>query len=101
MTTTQSTQMHDRTLHAWSVDPADFPTGSPIGQAIEFCLRYAVLAPSTHNTQPWWFAIDGNTVTIGLDVSRGLAVVDPEDREGLISVGAALFHLRVLMKRMH
>ena len=95
--TTTPTQPHDRALYAWAVDAADFPTGSPIGQAIEFCLRYAVLAPSTHNTQPWWFAIDGNTVTIGLDVSRGLAVVDPDDREATISVGAALFQLRVAL----
>jgi nitroreductase len=95
--TTPTPTLHSQALHAWAVDPADFPTGASLTHAIEFCLRYAVLAPSTHNTQPWWFVIEDNRVTIGLDVSRGLAMVDPEDREGIISVGAALFQLRLAL----
>lgn len=81
----------------WIPDPDQFPSKGSVEDALRFCLQYAVLAPSGHNTQPWWFAIEDNTVTIGLDVSRGLAVADPEDREGIISVGAAVLVLRVAL----
>ena len=62
-----------------------------------FLLRYAVLAPSGHNTQPWLFKIAGsnNTIEIYADRSRALPVVDPDDRELVISCGAALYHLRL------
>ena len=81
----------------WAPNSADFPVKGDVEQMVRFCLRYAILAPSSHNSQPWWFKIDDNAVTIGLDVSRGLAVVDPRDREGIMSVGAAVFTLRVAL----
>ena len=97
MTTTDLRVYDSPALQPWTVDAADFPTGGTMAEIIEFCLRYAILAPSSHNSQPWWFAVDGNSVVIGLDPSRGLAVVDPDDREGTISVGAAAFILRVAL----
>ena len=97
MVTQPQVRLDDPALRAWAVDSADFPVGDPLSEALRFCLRYAVLAPSGHNAQPWWFSIDGASVTMGLDPSRGLAVVDPDDREGLIGVGAALFHFRVAL----
>jgi hypothetical protein len=70
----------------------------PHGQSIElraaFALRYAILAPSSHNSQPWLFHVAGDDVEIYADRSRGLHVVDPSDRELIISCGAALHHLR-------
>lgn len=84
---------------AWDVEPSGFPAKGTVEDAIRFCLRYAILAPSSHNTQPWWFRIHDDGVTVGLDVSRGLAVSDPDDREGVMSVGAALFNLRVALAR--
>jgi hypothetical protein len=92
-------QVHldDPSLRGWAVDSAYFPTGDPLSEALRFCLRYAVLAPSGHNTQPWWFSVDHASVTVGLDPSRGLAVVDPDDREGLVSVGAGAFNLRIAL----
>lgn len=56
-------------------------------------VRYATLAPSGHNTQPWRFGIQDNIIRISADKSRSLAVVDPEDREMYISLGAALENL--------
>lgn len=84
-------------LQSWAIDAADFPAGGTMSEVISFCIGYAVLAPSSHNSQPWWFDVDGNHVTIGLDPSRGLAVVDPDDREATISVGAAVFTLRAAL----
>ena len=56
-------------------------------------IRYATLAPSGHNTQPWRFAVSGNTIRLLPDFSRRLPAVDPQDRELWISLGCALENL--------
>lgn len=48
---------------------------------------YATLAPSPHNTQPWRFRVAGESLTIGPDPSRALAVADPRRRALAISLG--------------
>jgi nitroreductase len=58
-------------------------------------VRQAVLAPSSHNTQPWRFRIAGDAIDLFADRTRALPVNDPEDRELVISSGAALLNLRV------
>lgn len=58
-------------------------------------LRYAALAPSSHNTQPWRFQVTGNTILLYADRTRALPVNDPDDRELTISCGCALMNLRV------
>lgn len=82
----------------WFVRNWDFPGEGAPREQLMFLLNYAVLAPSGHNTQPWWFEIDGGTVAIHADRTRALPVVDPGDRELVMSCGAALFHLRVAMR---
>lgn len=88
----------DAALRAWLVDAADFPTGGTTAEVLEFAIGYAVLAPSAHNTQPWLFRVNGSYVDVVLDVSRGLAVSDPNDREAIISVGAAVENLRIALR---
>ncbi len=56
-------------------------------------VKYASLAPSGHNTQPWKFYISTNTIKIKPDYSRKLPLVDPDDRELFISLGCALENL--------
>ena len=58
-------------------------------------VRYATLAASGHNTQPWKFAIKGNAIEIHPDYARRLSVVDPHERELWISLGCALENLVV------
>lgn len=58
-------------------------------------LSYAVLAPSSHNTQPWRFQINENSVSLYADRTRALPANDPDDRELTISCGCALMNLRV------
>jgi nitroreductase len=84
-------------LNPWDVGEADFPTTGPPAAQLRFLLQYAVLAPSGHNSQPWLFKIDGDTVELYADRSRALPVVDPYDRELTISCGAALLHLRLAL----
>jgi nitroreductase len=53
----------------------------------------AILAPSSHNTQPWLFRIVDTRLDLLADRTRALPVNDPEDRELTISCGCALFNL--------
>ncbi|WP_460707042.1 Acg family FMN-binding oxidoreductase [Myceligenerans halotolerans] len=82
-----------------SVDDAGgFPRDGTEEQIWQFLLRYAVRAPSGHNTQPWRFHIAERRLRLYADRSRALAVVDPEDRELVMSCGAALAHLIVALR---
>lgn len=81
----------------WQVDAADFPVGSPIQEMLRFALRYAILAPSSHNSQPWRFWIDDAAVELYVDRSRRLPVVDPADRELVMSCAAALKNLTIAL----
>jgi hypothetical protein len=79
----------------WHIDESEFwEIDDPRAQR-EFLLRYAVLAPSGHNTQPWNFRITEAGIEVYADLTRRLPVADPNDRELLISIGAAIFNLRV------
>ena len=52
-------------------------------------LFYASLAPSGHNSQPWVVRVAGpGDWIIGTDISRRLPVVDPDNREVMLSIGA-------------
>jgi len=83
----------------WAISTADYPAAGTAAEKLEFLLGYAVLAPSSHNTQPWRFHVCGETVELCADRTRSLRVVDPRDRELLISCGAALHFLRLAMRR--
>jgi hypothetical protein len=89
--------MTDR-LQMWLVDDADFPAAGSKADLLRFVLRYAVLAPSSHNSQPWLFYVDRNAVEIYADRARRLPVVDPDDRELVMSCGAALYNLRLALR---
>ncbi|UEP31827.1 MULTISPECIES: Acg family FMN-binding oxidoreductase [unclassified Burkholderia] len=67
------------------------------GHHLKSLLGYAVLAPSSHNSQPWRFLVNGTTISVCADRVRALPVVDPFDRELIISCGAALLNLRVAL----
>ncbi|WP_260706614.1 Acg family FMN-binding oxidoreductase [Edaphobacter flagellatus] len=58
-------------------------------------IRYAVLAPSGHNTQPWRFAVDEHAIVISPDLSRATPVVDPNDHHMFVSMGCAAETLRI------
>ena len=62
-------------------------------QQMKELIRYATLAPSGHNTQPWKFSIEENSIRIFPDFNRQLPVVDPDHRELYISLGCALENL--------
>ena len=55
----------------------------------------AILAPSMHNTQPWRFRFRGHTIEVHRDPRYELPAEDPDRRMAMISIGAAVFNLRV------
>jgi hypothetical protein len=89
--------MSDWLKETWQISEADFFSAANPSEKLHFLLRYAVLAPSGHNTQPWLFKISGDQVELYADRSQALPVVDPEDRELTISCGAALSHLCIAL----
>ncbi|HEX6042579.1 Acg family FMN-binding oxidoreductase [Longimicrobium sp.] len=83
----------------WSVSEADYPADASEPEQLRHLLRYAVLAPSAHNAQPWRFRVTDAGIELHADRSRALPVSDPDGRELVIGCGAALFFLRVAVRR--
>ncbi len=81
--------------------PADrFPARASLADRLRWLLRYAIMAPSTHNTQPWRFRVRAHgVVEVHGDAGRTLGVIDKQRRQLVMSVGAALYNLRVALAR--
>jgi hypothetical protein len=95
----QTTQYQPKPiLNPRKVAEDEFPVDGTKAEQLKFLLNYAVLAPSSHNTQPWRFNIINEAVELYADKTRALPVADPEYRELTISCGAALFHLRIAIR---
>lgn len=60
----------------------------------------AVMAPSSHNTQPWRFRISGSTLDVFADATRRLGVIDRDRRQQIQSCGCALFNARIALRVM-
>lgn len=85
----------DQRLTCWNIPVEEFPSGAAWRERLEFLVRYAVLAPSSHNTEPWQFRVLENRIDVLTDLSRWLKVADDDQRELHISVGCALENLLV------
>jgi hypothetical protein len=86
--------MHMVKQDPWKLEK-DFPRFGIKSEQLKFLVRYAILAPSSHNTQPRKFRIAGDRIRIFVDQSRWLQVADADRRELHVSVGAALENLLV------
>jgi nitroreductase len=56
-------------------------------------VRYATLAASSHNTQPWKFKLEPGRIVILPDLSRRCPAVDPDDHHLYASLGCAAENL--------
>jgi hypothetical protein len=74
---------------------AGLATSSSPPALLHDLLRWAVLAPSRHNTQPWIFDIAGDEVAVHADPSRALPAADPDGRQQVMACGAAIVNLRI------
>ena len=81
---------------AWNIKESDFPSNSSAEEEkLTFLLNYAILAPSSHNSQPWKFNVTKDEILVLADKSRSLQVADADQRELYISLGCALENLIV------
>jgi len=85
----------DPRVTPWQIDASEFHELESRREQMEFLLRFAVLAPSSRNTQPWMFRVTDEGIDVFADFTRRLLTIDPDDRELLMSVGAAVANLRV------
>jgi hypothetical protein len=56
-------------------------------------VRYATLAASSHNTQPWKFQLEPGRIVILPDLSRRCPIVDPDEHHLFVSLGCAAENL--------
>ena len=82
-------------VDVWNIKESDFPANGSSGDKLSFLLNYAILAPSSQNSQPWMFNVSGGEIRLFADKTRWLAVSDADQREQYIALGAALENLLV------
>lgn len=70
----------------------DVPAGDITALQREL-VRCATLAPSSHNTQCWKFALEAQAITVRPDLTRRCPVVDPDDHHLFVSLGCAAENL--------
>lgn len=78
----------------WKIDFSEFEVSNTLEAKLKFFVKFAVLAPSSHNSQPWSFTIQENKIIVSPDFSRALPYSDKNHRELYISLGCAIENLR-------
>ncbi len=72
------------------------PTANQLDAVGNSILYYASLAPSSHNSQPWYVRVlSPNEWIVGVDPHRRLPAVDPGNREVMLSLGAFTENLSI------
>lgn len=74
----------------WRLGVLNGLSGAALGQEL---VRYATLAPSSHNTQCWKFSVSDTGVSIIPDLTRRCPAVDPDDHHLFVSIGCAAENL--------
>lgn len=76
----------------WQLGAVTDLSGAVLGREL---VRCATLAPSSHNTQCWKFALDANGRSIGVlpDLARRCPAADPDDHHVFVSLGCATENL--------
>lgn len=81
----------------WKIRLSDFKKNWNPNKKITFFLKFGILAPSTHNSQPWIFEfLEPNQVTIRPNWDYMLPATDPKNRNLYISLGCALTNIKVV-----
>lgn len=79
----------------WRVDESGYPKDETFEKRMEFLLGFAVLAPSTFNSQPWKAKIAEDGIEVYLDLKRITKKSDKTGRFAHISIGCFLENLLV------
>ena len=74
---------------SWEIRPDEFLSLQDNISRMNFFVKFGVLAPSSHNSQPWKFKVESNIIEIYLDTDRTLPEGDSNNRQAFISIGCA------------
>lgn len=77
----------------WVISKEAFPRKKSTEEKLKFILRYGILAPNPHNSQPWLFEIKKNKIIIHPQFQKRLKSTDDKSREIWISIGALIENL--------
>ena len=77
----------------WDIKKEEFSKEGILQDKIKFILGYGILAPSTHNSQPWLFKIKDHFVEVYYDRGLKIPEADPLGRDLYISMGCMLENL--------
>src|SRR3989338_4384844 len=80
---------------SWKVSITDFWNFKTLRDRAIFLIRFAVLAPSSHNSQPWKFSIQSDAILLFPELTRSLDVSDPYYRNLYISLGCSLENILI------
>ncbi len=80
---------------AWDINIDDFYKITNEREKLKFLLKFAILAPSAHNTQPWNFSIRDNSIIILKNQKRLLKQGDSLTRQFYISIGCMLENVTI------
>jgi len=84
----RSARDYERAMaRTWRHEETELPHS---GLPIRALVRYATLAPSSHNTQCWRFRVADRSVSILPDYQRRCPIVDPDDHHLFVSLGCAV-----------
>ena len=83
----------EASLEVWNVLESNYPSNSSSEERLTYLLNYAILAPSSYNSQPWKFNVSNDEIFVSADESRWLSVADKDKREMYISLGCAIENL--------
>lgn len=80
---------------SWDINEQDFFSLSSKKEQLDFLVCFALLAPSSHNAQPWSFHVQENSISILPNLQRSLPISDPFNRHLYIALGCALENLLI------
>lgn len=87
--------MTKENYRAWEIDYDEFFRQTSDRDRLQFLVRFAVLAPSSHNSQPWRFEVLSDVIRVFPEFTRELRHSDPDHRQLFVSLGCAIENLRI------
>ena len=69
--------MADTWLAVWETAVGEFPLGGSAEAMLRGLIQYGIMAPSSHNSQPWRFRLQQDVLELRIDPRGLLPVSDP------------------------
>jgi hypothetical protein len=87
--------MADTWLEVWQTAVGEFPLGGSAEEMLRGLIQYGIMAPSSHNSQPWRFRLRHDVLELRIDPRGLLPVSDPAGREVRISCGCVIGNMEI------